>query len=235
MNRWANIAAVLLVTVTCGGCGTDDQAALFDVLADRSGGGSERRYDSLADLLPNRLFQETGGDAAPLMDLVVSGRVQAVRQGAAFANVDTAEESRRVDYESALASWRTVHLTVQPTEHFGGEEAGETIMIGMVIPPALEPAAVERSLSDSQWLFFLYRDSAVFDYVDGVFAIAANGETLTEIEADGSLRLPALRRDGQSQGEEAALLRDVETLDLLRSASKQPLSVVDGAGPAGGD
>jgi hypothetical protein len=229
MNRWATTVFVLLVALACGGCGTDDEAAVFDALADRSGGGSELRYDTLADLLPNRLFPGTVGDAAPLMDLVVSGRVQAVRPGAAFANVDTADESRRVDYESPLASWRTVHLTVQPTEHFGGEEAGETIEVGMVIPPSLEPAAVERSLDDAEWLFFLHRDSAVLNYADDVFAIAGKGATLTEIEANGTLRLPVLgRRDG-AQDEESVLLRGVETLDLFRIASEQPSRVADGA------
>ncbi len=235
MNRWATTAAVLLVALACGGCVTDDEAALFDALADRSGGGSEQRYHTLADLLPNRLFPQTGGDAAPLMDLVVSGRVRAVRSGAAYANVDTADESRRVDDESPLANWRTVHLTVQPTEYFGGEATGETIRVGMVVPPSLEPAAVERSLDGSEWLFFLYRDSAVLDDAHDVFAIAGNGTTLTEIRANGTLRLPVLlRRDG-GQAEESALLRGVETLDLVRSATELPSRVAHGAAhPAAG-
>lgn len=177
-------------------------------------------YDDITDLLPNVRYKLPDGERA-LTDAFAFGKIVAVQPGAGFhvVNEDTGE-ALPVDFSDPRARWKTIHLTVQVLEEIGpGEPLGKEITVGLAVNGSAELATFRDGFLAMGRAIFPLITSPVFAYDESLHAIARDGGLLMTVN-DGTLALPFLTND-----EERPLLSKANTLDELRRAAEQPVSV----------
>jgi hypothetical protein len=162
----------------------------------------------------------TGG-AFALSDAVVVGHVTSVSRGRGFS-MSEEDETFQVPFDDPRAVWRTIHAEVAVTEVLGGQLGGSAIVVGLVWGPQRPfEVAAEGLPALGEIVFFLQKESAVYEYDSDLWAIPEDGAIMAEIGSDGRLTLPAVEVDRAR-----LLLERTPTLDSLRAAAQEPMRVL---------
>lgn len=222
-DRQSETAAVVDPEAAAQAPGVDAEtlAQAFRESIANSGAAGSRPIDpgSLAEYLPNRRYRVISGDVVTLTDAVVVGHVTSVSPGRAFYAPDDEPSTIEVPFDDPRAMWRTAHAEVTVTEVLGGQDPGETIVVGFVVGPS--SAAFDLLASGLPALgdvvLFLETSSPVYDYEPDIWSIAEDGAMLAEIGSDGRLTLPALEAYRVER-----FLAVNPTLDSLRAAAQEP-------------
>ncbi len=243
-RRWAGVVACVLamagavggLTVLDGAREQDRDAAATAVVDPEvaaaayrgsiagAGAGASRAFspDSLVGFLPNSMYADafTGG-AFALSDAVVVGHVTSVSRGRGFS-MSEEDETFQVPFDDPRAVWRTLHAEVAVTEVLGGQLGGNAIVVGLVWGPQRPfEVAAEGLPALGEIVFFLQKESAVYEYDADLWAIPEDGAIMAEIGSDGRLTLPAVEVDRAR-----LLLERTPTLDSLRAAAQEPMRVL---------
>jgi hypothetical protein len=224
----------MLALAGCGSSASDDRrssaanaaervretqpAYLFEHLHARTALSSERRFDNLEDLLPNKGVDRGDGQRA-VVDRAVIGPVQDVSKGAGFRtpDFDSDEVVQQLDFDDPAAQWKTIHLRVADYRDLSGTKDSGPVQVGIAVGPDADFAKIKSDLLNGRFVFFLVR-SPVFAYDDARLGIVADGAMLTLV-TDGRLTLPAV-----NPAEADALLEGTRTEEALVAKSREPVA-----------
>jgi hypothetical protein len=216
---------ILVGSLTACGGGSrnaeDDRACAINMLTARSSAALRlHRYDTVDELLPNVSYRPPSGEAGPITDAVVIGRIVDTSVGRAFVNGD--RRSTPVAFDDASADWKTLHLVVDVSDTIGGP-AHDRIRVGLAIDGATDAEMVGDGLRGlgTVLLFLQHRPNPVFDYDPALFTDIEGGGLLATVDDAGRIRLPM-----KSQAEEAALLGSVRTVADLKAAGARPARTI---------
>ena len=159
-----------------------------------------------------------------MSDVLVVGRITAVEPGLGFRDKYQEEplppdaqvvgDGVVVDFDDPAAQWRTMTLTVEVTEVFGGALDERQIRVGFGAPSLPFEKTRTAFLALGRVALPLFAHSAVYAYDDSLWAVTEDGNLLAVVADDGSLALPfALEHS------DVALLANVRTIAELRTAA----------------
>ncbi len=105
----------------------------------------------------------------------------------------------------------TVHLTVAVSEVVAPptEESMETITVGLVFDSNISFDTIQNDYSTLGTIVFFLKQSPIFDYKPGTYAIIEDGALMGVLKSDGTLRFPTML-------EPEVLLGGKQTIELSK-------------------
>lgn len=195
---------------------------LSRVMKDRKRGLKEIvAYSSLDEVLPNTVFQAPGRPAQAYSASVVRGRVVDVEKGVGFIVSDSDDaQGTETSFDDPNNLWRTIHLTIEVTEHLGGSPIGSTIIVGYAMSPEDDYELLKAGFLSLPSVVLPLEVSPVFDYAESIWGISGNGSLLILVE-NGQLSIPALGTE-----QETKMLDGVPTYAELKAEASDPTTIV---------
>ena len=147
-------------------------------------------------------------------ELVVLGTITGVNRGASFSwDADDAgnETTTQYPFGDGRAMGHTVHLTVAVSEVVAPptEESMETITVGLVFDSNISFDTIQNDYSTLGTIVFFLKQSPIFDYKPGTYAIIEDGALMGVLKSDGTLRFPTML-------EPEVLLGGKQTIELSK-------------------
>lgn len=238
-HRLAHGLAGLVLMAVLAGCapsgdgsqpltGPSAQQYLFDHLqARRAATEAVWVEQSFTDLLPNHLFRLDGAAAEPLVDGLVLGEVVGVEPGRGYlVSGDDAAAGTEGAFDDPDARWRTVDLTVHVGIDIGDLVSSDRITVIMAIDGGVDATSALAGFAALETVLLPLDRQGAHAYSPDGYSLR-EGDLLAVVDDDGSLRLPALSRDGDG------FLGALDSVDdVLRAAAKpaavESLQMVDG-------
>lgn len=212
MRRLLRAAApVALVAGILTGCAATDDTNVIDALKARHEAASRvQPFESLTDLLPNRIYRMGEGPEWSYSTSVVQGRITAVEPGRAYSAKES-PSGESVPFDSSDAAWRTFHATIAVDKVVAGRALTSDERIGFAFGPDVSTEDAAQQLKSLGTVVLFVRDSPVFDYAPNVLGTAWDGELIAQVTASGDLTLPVLEKNDEGQLVRTASLTELET------------------------
>lgn len=174
----------------------------------------DRGYVDLADLVASKV--DESGKAKRSIEGLVRGRIVGVEPLAGYYPGAGEEEasSRSVGYSDPRAVWQSVSLSVAVDETLLGPRAS-TVDVRMVVYPSQTLDDLRRVLASyGEVAIFLEAPPMKFGDEPRLPVILDDAETLIDISPDGSLTLPFVEDEMESE-----LLGEISAFEDLRTAA----------------
>jgi len=182
--------SILLLT----SCGSPDGEALNHIAHRADSASRVRTYSSLTELRDLVIERKASGVGE---ELVVLGTITGISRGASFSwNADDAgnETTTQYPFGDDRAMGHTVHLTVAVSEVVAPptKENLETITVGLVFDSNIGFDTIQNDYSTLGTIVFFLKQSPIFDYKPGTYAIIEDGALMGLLKGDGTLHFPTM-------------------------------------------
>ncbi|MFN3217607.1 MAG: hypothetical protein ACE367_14020 [Acidimicrobiales bacterium] len=238
MRVLATVLAVIFLVALIG-CGNDDApsaraVSLFELIEEQNDAVSygSAVYETLAEAMPNFLYETDSGELVSAADLYVAGRVASVERGQSFTWLETVDSVERValDFENDEALISTVHVTLEAETVIAGpavgREIGGTVTFGLALNAPVAFDEIEAELvAQEQLAVLLYEPSEVFDYAENLWAVMEDGAFLGVITEGERVEFPAVH-GGQTADGRAFVPDDLTRSDLEEPPDQDPIPIV---------
>lgn len=229
-RTWAVVCLfALLLAISCSNTRqADARGRLIDYVQARFEGVLYEYLPAvdLTELLPNTEFRTRSGDSVRASDLAVVGRIADVVKGKGFLATGDATNGKVTTFDDPRARWRTLELLIEVERSLGPTNPGASVHVGFTVGSGADFEVLRLGfLQLNRVVLFLVDHSPVFSYDESLWAMVADGRSLTIVDETGSLQMPFAEKETADR----LLKTHVDTLSELTAASEAPRRMVDTA------